>query len=240
METSRKKKFFKKKEGPSFRVFSGYNQRFFSAVNENLDKFLPETEREYYLNRYGRINEDFDYLSPIYFAAAITFLNQNKDGPTTSNFNDKVVDKFVKPNMTDAPPSISASGLNLRRKIELLRYIRLLIKLDSFYYPSESGEITRKSRSPSSRSSSPRSPSPRSPSPRSSSPRVRKSSSSSPSPSKSQSKSPSKSPSTSSSQKKAQKKAPSKKKKEEEITLVVSPQPKKKKPTKSLFFSEED
>lgn len=161
METARKKKFFKKKEGPSFRVFSGYNQRFFTEVNENLDKFLPETEREYYLNRYGRINEDFDYLSPIYFAAAIAFINQYKGGPTTSNFNDKAVDKYVKPNMTDNPPSIPPAALNLRRKIEFLRYIRLLLKIDSYYYPTEAETRVSPKRSSPKKSSSMSPPSPK-------------------------------------------------------------------------------
>lgn len=165
MEASRKKYPFRRKEGPSFRVFSGYNQRFFTEVNENLDKFFSEKDREYYLNRYGRINQDFDYLSPVYFAAAIAFLNNHKEGPTPSNFNDKAVDKYVKPLILLTPPNIPASTLNLRRKIELLRYIRLVLKIDSMYYPTGRESITYEPNMNSPLESPSRSPS-RSPSPK--------------------------------------------------------------------------
>jgi len=138
MEREAKKRYpFK---GPSFRVTSGYNQRFFSEVNANLDKLqltnMDERDREYYLARYGRINVDFDYLSPIYFASAVAFLNDHKGGPKKSNFNEKAIEKYVKPIISDIPSTIPASTLNLRRKIEFLRYIRLLIKIENMYYPS--------------------------------------------------------------------------------------------------------
>ena len=41
MEASRKKYPFRRKEGPSFRVFSGYNQRFFTEVNQSTATYVP-------------------------------------------------------------------------------------------------------------------------------------------------------------------------------------------------------
>lgn len=135
MERARKGKFYKfqkKKLGPITKLTEGVNRKFLASVNDNLFKLpdMSETIRDEYISKYSRIDTNLRFLSPLYFASAIAFLHQNPEGPTTENFNDAAVKKYVSRLITESPTSISSSTLELRRKIEFLAYIRLLIKMD--------------------------------------------------------------------------------------------------------------
>jgi hypothetical protein len=125
-----KKKAFK--QGPSYRVFEGENQDFLSAVNEKLSQ-LPEMStniRNTLIGMYGSIKSNFNYLSPIYFAGAVAFIHKYPKGPTKNNFTDENVKNYITRNILENPSSIPASTLELRRKIEFLRYIRLVQKIN--------------------------------------------------------------------------------------------------------------
>lgn len=126
-------KFQKKKLGPVTKLAEGVNRKFLMLVNDNLFKLpdMSEPIRDEYISKYSRIEINLRFLSPIYFAAAIAFLHQNKEGPTEENFDNSAVKKYISRLITDSPTSISASTLELRRKIEFLRYIRLLIKMNT-------------------------------------------------------------------------------------------------------------
>jgi hypothetical protein len=139
METGRSSKFFKKikpkKKGPYFLVREGANKEFLTQVNENLSKLTNITQgvRENYINQYITIPISLKYFSPIYFASAIAFLHDNKDGADKENFNDEAVQLYVSPLIFGTEGSISKSAQMLRRKVEFLRYIRLLLQINSIY-----------------------------------------------------------------------------------------------------------
>jgi hypothetical protein len=136
MERARTKgkfiKFQKKKLGPVTKLYEGVNKKFLNSVNDNLFKLpeMSEAIRDEYIAKYSRVETNLRFLSPIYFASAIAFLHDHPEGPTTTNFTDAAVKKYVSRLLTDNPASIKPSSLELRRKIEFLRYIRLLIKMD--------------------------------------------------------------------------------------------------------------
>ena len=135
MEKARKGKFYKfqkKKIAPVTKLSEGVNKKFLVVVNDNLFKFpeMSESIRDEYISMYNRIDTNLRFLSPIYFASAIAFLHDHPDGPTVENFNDSAVKKYVTKLIPDPPSSISTSTINLRRKIEFLRYIRLLYKMN--------------------------------------------------------------------------------------------------------------
>jgi hypothetical protein len=135
MERAKKGKFIKfqkKKLAPVTKLSEGINKKFLITVNDNLFK-LPEMSepiRDEYITRYSRIEINLRFLSPIYFASAIAFLHDYPEGPTDKNFTDSAVKKYVSRLMMETPSTISTSTLELRRKIEFLRYIRLLIKIN--------------------------------------------------------------------------------------------------------------
>jgi hypothetical protein len=125
-----KKKAFK--QGPTYRVFEGENQEFLSAVNEKLAN-LPEMTtniRNSMIGMYGTIKSNFNYMSPIYFASAIAFLYKYPKGPTKTNFTNENLSNYVSRNFLETPASIPKSTLDLRRKTEFLRYIRLVSKIN--------------------------------------------------------------------------------------------------------------
>jgi len=127
------KRFAKKKySGPSYRVFEGENQDFLSAVNEKLAQIsdVTETFRNSVIGVYGSLPFDLKFMSPVYFAGAVAFLHKFENGPTKQNFTDAVLEKYIGRNILDNPGSVSESTLKLRRKIEFLRYIRLVEKLN--------------------------------------------------------------------------------------------------------------
>lgn len=127
------KRFAKKKHsGPSYRVFEGENQDFLSAVNEKLAQLpdVTETFRNSIIGIYGSLPFNLKYMSPVYFAGAIAFLNKFENGPTKQNLTDAAVEKYIGRNIPDNPGTVSASTIKLRRKIEFLRYIRLVNKLN--------------------------------------------------------------------------------------------------------------
>lgn len=135
MEKARKGKyqrFPKKKIAPVTKLTEGINKKFLIAVNDNLFKFpeMSESIRDEYITKYSRVDIDIRFLSPIYFASAIVFLHDYPDGPTTQNFTDSAVKKYVTKLIPDSPASLSPSEITLRRKIEFLRYIRLLYKMN--------------------------------------------------------------------------------------------------------------
>lgn len=126
-----KKKAFKQ-QGPNYRVFEGENQEFFSAVNEKLAN-LPEMTtniRNTLIGTYGTVKANFNYMSPIYFAAAIAFLYKFPKGANKNNFTDENFSNYVLRNLTENPSSISKSSLTMRRKCEFLRYIRCVQKIN--------------------------------------------------------------------------------------------------------------
>ena len=126
-------KFQKRKLAPITKISEGINKKFLTAVNDNLFKLpeMSEAIRDEYIAKYSRLDTNLTYLSPLYFASAIVFLHRFKDGPTTKNFSDDAVKKYVSSIITETPASISTSTLNLRRKTEFLRYIRLLIRINN-------------------------------------------------------------------------------------------------------------
>lgn len=125
-----KGKFFKlqKKKviAPVF-ISEGINKKFLLAVNDHLFILLSENKRKEYIDKYSAVQEPLGYLSPQYFASAIAFWDINKEGPNEDNFNNSTVNKYVNLSSNSAIPQ---PVLNLRRKIELLRYIRLLEKIN--------------------------------------------------------------------------------------------------------------
>jgi len=136
MEKARKGKFYKfqkKRLAPVTKLSEGINKKFLISVNDNLFKLPEMTEsiRDEYIARYSRIEINLRFLSPIYFASAIAFLHDYPEGPTKNNFTDTAVKKYVSRLISENPSTISISTLELRRKIEFLRYIRLLIKINS-------------------------------------------------------------------------------------------------------------
>jgi hypothetical protein len=110
-----------KQMGPVYRVFEGENQDFLSAVNEKLAN-LPEMTtniRNNLIGMYGTIKANFTYMSPIYFAGAVAFLYKYPKGPTKNNFTNENMDNYINKNL-----------LEIRRKTEFLRYIRLVSKIN--------------------------------------------------------------------------------------------------------------
>jgi hypothetical protein len=135
MEKARKgkyQKFAKKKIAPVTKLTEGINKKFLISVNDNLFKFpeMSESIRDQYIAKYSRVDTNLRYLSPIYFASAIVFLHDYPDGPTQQNFTDATVKKYVTKLIPDSPSSLTASEVTFRRKIEFLRYIRLLFKMN--------------------------------------------------------------------------------------------------------------
>ena len=132
METGKYSSYRKpnpKKKGPYYTVRDGINKDFLTQVNEKLSKLpnMSQSVRENYVNELIQIRISLKFYSPIYFASAISFLHDYKDGPNEENFNDEAVQTYVSPLMIDFGEStIPKTVLNLRRKIEFLRYIRLL------------------------------------------------------------------------------------------------------------------
>jgi hypothetical protein len=131
-----KARFFKTQKkkitAPITKISEGINKKFLIQVNEYL-VYLPdmtENTRDFYIDRYSRIEEPFRYMSPLYFASAIAFLHRNKNGPTEKNFNDKAVKEYVSRLVTETSSTIPPTTLELRRKIEFLRYIRLLLQIN--------------------------------------------------------------------------------------------------------------
>jgi hypothetical protein len=126
-------KYGKKKLIPFTKLSEGINRRFLISVNDNLFKLpdMTETIRDEYITKYSRIDMNLRFLSPIYFASAIAFLHDNPEGPNEENFNDDSVKKYVSRLILESPSTLTQSTLDLRRKIEFLRYIRLLIKINS-------------------------------------------------------------------------------------------------------------
>jgi hypothetical protein len=133
METQKfkpKKKTFK--QGPNFRVFEGENRDFLTAVNEKLAN-LPDisTEiRKILIENYGSFQRPLSFMSPVYFAAAVAFLYKYPKGPTKTNFTNENLNNYVTRNITETPSSVSKASLEIRRKTEFLRYIRLVMKID--------------------------------------------------------------------------------------------------------------
>jgi hypothetical protein len=129
-----KNKFFKvpKKKGvvPTGYVPEGINQKFLFAVNDYLLIIMEETKRQNYINKYSSITEPLAYLSPLYFASAIAFLDKHNNGPNEKNFNDTAVTDYVSRLFSVSNKVVGPSTLKLRRKIEFLRYIRLLISIN--------------------------------------------------------------------------------------------------------------
>lgn len=135
MEKARKGKyqrFQKKKIAPVTKLTEGINKKFLVSVNDNLFKFpeMSESIRDEYITKYSRVETNLRFLSPIYFASAIVFLHDHPDGPTPQNFTDVAVKKYVTKLIPDTPASLTPSEITLRRKIEFLRYIRLLYKMN--------------------------------------------------------------------------------------------------------------
>lgn len=127
-----KKKGFKQQQGPSYRVFEGENQEFLSVVNEKLAN-LPEMStniRNTLIGMLGTIKTNFSYMSPIYFAAAVAFVHKYPKGPTKTNFTTENFNNYLVRNFRETPASISKSALEIRRKTEFLRYIRLIMKIN--------------------------------------------------------------------------------------------------------------
>jgi len=125
-----KKKVFK--QGPNFRVFEGENRDFLTAVNEKLAN-LPDisTEiRKILIDNYSTFQRPLSFTSPLYFAAAIAFLYKYPKGPSKTNFTNENLNNYVIRNITETPSSISKASLEIRRKTEFLRYIRLVMKID--------------------------------------------------------------------------------------------------------------
>jgi hypothetical protein len=122
-----KYKFQKKKVGiaPIANIPEGINKKFLIALNEYLFILLEESKRKKYVDKYTLEKEPLGYLSPLYFASAIAFLDKNKE-LTKENFNDKAVKEYVDRLFTASNTSIPPETLKLRRKIEFLRYIKLL------------------------------------------------------------------------------------------------------------------
>lgn len=136
MEKARKGKFYKfqkKKLAPVTKLSEGINKKFLVSVNDSLFKLseMSEPIRDEYIARYSRIETNLHFLSPVYFASAIAFLHDHPDGPTQENFTNASVKKYVSRLISETPTTISSATLELRRKIEFLRYIRLLIKINS-------------------------------------------------------------------------------------------------------------
>lgn len=122
----------KKAQGPNFRVFEGENRDFLTAVNEKLAN-LPEisTEiRKILIDNYSTFQRPLSFTSPLYFAAAIAFLYKYPKGPSKTNFTNENLNNYVIRNITETPSSISKASLEVRRKTEFLRYIRLVMKID--------------------------------------------------------------------------------------------------------------
>jgi hypothetical protein len=136
MERARKGKYqkfgAKKKIAPVTKLTEGINKKFLITVNDNLFKFpeMSESIRDQYISKYSRVDTNLRYLSPIYFASAIVFLHDYPDGPNTQNFTDAAVKKYVSKIIPESPGSLTASEILFRRKIEFLRYIRLLLKMN--------------------------------------------------------------------------------------------------------------
>ena len=135
MEKARKgkyQKFAKKKIAPVTKLTEGINKKFLISVNDNLFKFpeMSESIRDQYIAKYSRVETNLRYLSPIYFASAIAFLHDHTDSPTPQNFTDSAVKKYVTKLIPESPSSLTASETTFRRKIEFLRYIRLLYKMN--------------------------------------------------------------------------------------------------------------
>jgi hypothetical protein len=120
----------KKSTIPVAYVPEGINKKFLITLNEYLFLLLSETKRKSYIDKYTLIQEPLEYLSPLYFASAIAFLDKNPNGPNPDNFNDSAVNQFVNKLFTSSNTSIALSTLKLRRKIEFLRYIRLLMNIN--------------------------------------------------------------------------------------------------------------
>jgi hypothetical protein len=124
----------KKPSGPiTYSVAEGINKKFLIAVNDNLYYFksMNQSTRDAYLAKYNRIMEPLTYLSPIYFASAVAFIHDNKGELNEKTFDNKAVEKYVSILMSEFKSSISASEINLRRKIEFLRYIRMVLLINS-------------------------------------------------------------------------------------------------------------
>lgn len=136
-----KKKAFK--QGPNYRVFEGENRDFLSAVNEKLAN-LPEMTtniRNSLIGMYGTIKANFNYMSPIYFASAIAFLHKYPKGATKNNFTNENLNSYVSRNFLETPVSIPKSTLDLRRKTEFLRYIRLVSKINDEIMNLQQGQL---------------------------------------------------------------------------------------------------
>lgn len=132
MEYRYKAKKAFKQQGQNYRVFEGENQDFLSAVNEKLAN-LPEITtniRNTLVGMYGTVKANFNYMSPVYFAGAAAFLHKYPKGPTKTNFTTENLDAYINRNILENPASIPVNTIKLRRKMEFLRYIRLVSKIN--------------------------------------------------------------------------------------------------------------
>jgi hypothetical protein len=101
------------------------NQMFLVELDKILLKLVNQSTRERIIKTLSNYTQPLFLFSPIYFGLALKFI-QN-DSPTISDaFMKKEVERFL-----PSPTGELAQAKNIRRKINLLRYIRLVENINA-------------------------------------------------------------------------------------------------------------
>jgi hypothetical protein len=95
------------------------NQSFLLSLDEQLQKLpgMNSNKRSTIIEKYRTLDVPMAFLSPIYFALAIYFIDNDLD-----SIDDEFLDNIV----ATLLPYVKEDDKKLRRKIAVFRYIRLL------------------------------------------------------------------------------------------------------------------
>jgi|LakMenEpi03Aug12_release.lakeMendotaPanAssembly.Ray.scaffolds.fasta_scaffold965202_1 hypothetical protein len=100
------------------------NQQFLLSLDDQLKK-LPKMDfdkRSSIIEKYKNLDVPMAFLSPIYFALAIYFIDNNIE-TIDDDFLDNIVSTLL--------PYVNDDDKKLRRKIAVFRYVRLLYSYNS-------------------------------------------------------------------------------------------------------------
>jgi len=118
----KRSKNFGRKERPGIWIQTpniAGNKPFLLSLDENLQKLpgMNSDKRSEIIEKFRTLDVTMSFLSPIYFALAIYFTNNN-----LKSIDDEFLDDIV----TRLLPYVKEDDKKLRRKIAVFRYIRLL------------------------------------------------------------------------------------------------------------------